>query len=910
MKNISSNKSGQMPDKKKVVIAGDLVKDNNLAHNPTVTTEYYEISKNIVNNPQKGSARYLKDIIDLACSDLGAEIIMPQDPYNISSAYQLWARYEQEIGSRQKVWRIREFLGCEPIPHEKQKEFCPDCLHDTDVLVLDNIGLGFFGKYDTLIENLKKANKIHDIILKVSALPENTSSSNFLNDLFRECADRLTIVLSADALRKRGAAVSTGLSWDLAIEEISKEFEKGLSSHDLSKCKRCIVHYEHEGAACFVRRDGMKHAQLEHFLYDPRKCEGAFRAKRPGTIFGTSTFITASMARHILSQETYPLFIAACRALAAARVNYRLGGGTGNDLKVKASHDAIKKIFINNSADEKEIREMLCFTEKEPAAIFSSSIRHEVLSKPSMRKDKRSDLLQYLTGEGIEYVMAKAFEVVQHGMDKALKNVPMACYGKYQTADREEIERINAIRNLILQYQENKNDYRPLSIAVFGAPGSGKSFAIKQLSEELFGQTKSILEFNLSQFRSPEEIHTAFHQIRDATIRGQIPIVFWDEFDSNNLSWLKEFLVPMQDAKFTAGNITHPFGKAIFVFAGGTHETFELFNSSGEAKTFKETKGPDFVSRLRGFINIKGPNPASRFAGKDTWKNLTCEQLPDQDTAHLIRRAIMLRIIIERCHPHLIKPETGMSSISSSVIHGFLRAEKFLHGARSLEAIVVMSNLVNVRHFGVAQLPTNDLLQLHVTPDFLMLVQEGQMEIPLIEAVAEACHEGWRKQKGKDGYVHGKERNDDESKGKKTHPLLIDYDKLSEPDKEGNRTTARKTTAKLNEIGYKIVRLNENGIEEKGVLCEFPEDKHNQLIKIEHDIWLREKLIQGYAYAEKTNDSLRLHRCVERFENLTPEDKSLDVAIVNSLMPVLNKHKYGIVKTKKPSAAQPQTNPP
>lgn len=895
-KRVSSNDK-LLVNKKRVVIAGDLVMDNNLAHNPTVTTEYYEISKNIVNNPQKGGAWYLKDIIDLACSGLGAEIVMPQDPDNISSAYQLWARYEQEIGSRQKVWRIREFLGCEPIPQYKQKEFCPDRLRNTDVLVLDNIGLGFFEKYDKPIKSLKQANKIQDIILKVSALPVNAAASNFLNELFRECADRLTIVLSADALRKRGASVSTGLSWDLTIEELSKEFEKGLSSHDLAKCKRCIVHYEHEGAACFVRREGMKHAQLEHFLYDPRKCEGAFRPKRPGTIFGTSTFITASMVRHILAQDTYPLFIAAGRALAAARVNYHLGGGMGNNLKVEASNDAIKKIFINNCTDEKEIKEMLRFTEKEPAAIFSSSFRHDVLSKPSIRKDKHSDLLQDLTGDGIEYVMAKAFEIVQHGMDKALKNVPMACYGKYQTADREEIERINAIKNLILQYQENKNDYRPLSIAVFGAPGSGKSFAIKQLSEELFGQTKSILEFNLSQFRSPEEIHTAFHQIRDATIRGQIPIVFWDEFDSHNLNWLKEFLAPMQDARFTAGNITHPFGKAIFVFAGGTHETFESFNSAGEDKTFKEAKGPDFVSRLRGFINIKGPNPASRFGGKDTGKNLTREQLPDEDTAHLIRRAIMLRIIIERSYPHLIKPETGMASISSSVIHGFLRAKKFLHGARSLEAIVVMSKLVNVRHYGVAQLPTNDLLQLHVTPDFLEHVQEGQMEIPLIEAVAEACHEGWRKQKEEAGYKYGKKRNDVERKGKKTHPLLVDYDELSEANKEGNRTTARRTPAKLHEIGYEIRRINE--IEKKDIVKKFPEDRFNQLVKIEHDIWLREKLIQGYAYAEKTNDDLRLHRSVERFENLTPEDKSLDVAIVDSLIPVLKDNGYGIVKIEK-----------
>ena len=141
-----SNKDEQFINKKRIVIAGDLVMDNNLAHNPTVTTGYYEISKNIVSNLQEGGAWYLKDIINLACSGLGAEIIMLQDPDNISSAYQLWARYEQEIGSRQKVWRIREFLGCEPIPHEKQKEFCPDCLHDTDVLVLDNIGLGFFWK--------------------------------------------------------------------------------------------------------------------------------------------------------------------------------------------------------------------------------------------------------------------------------------------------------------------------------------------------------------------------------------------------------------------------------------------------------------------------------------------------------------------------------------------------------------------------------------------------------------------------------------------------------------------------------------------------------------------------------------------------------------------------------------------
>jgi hypothetical protein len=54
-----------------------------------------------------------------------------------------------------------------------------------------------------------------------------------------------------------------------------------------------------------------------------------------------------------------------------------------------------------------------------------------------------------------------------------------AAYGKYTTADRGEIERLNSIRNLIVGYLGNPTDARPLSFAVFGPPGSGKSFAVK-----------------------------------------------------------------------------------------------------------------------------------------------------------------------------------------------------------------------------------------------------------------------------------------------------------------------------------------------------------------------------------------------------------------------------------------------
>ena len=62
-----------------------------------------------------------------------------------------------------------------------------------------------------------------------------------------------------------------------------------------------------------------------------------------------------------------------------------------------------------------------------------------------------------------------------------------------------------------------------------------------------------------------------------------IPLVFWDEFDTSldqtPLGWLRYFLAPMQDGSFLEGQVTHPIGRAIFVFAGGTCNRMEEFGT-------------------------------------------------------------------------------------------------------------------------------------------------------------------------------------------------------------------------------------------------------------------------------------------------------------------------------------------
>jgi hypothetical protein len=67
-------------------------------------------------------------------------------------------------------------------------------------------------------------------------------------------------------------------------------------------------------------------------------------------------------------------------------------------------------------------------------------------------------------------------------------------------------------------------------------------------------------------------------------------------------------------------------------------------------------------------------------------------------------------------------------------------------------------------------------------------------------------------------------------------------------------------------------------------------------MEIEHDIWLRDRLLQGYQHAPVTNEALRLHRDVVSFQEQLPEDRRLDQAIVDAIPAALRKRQYKLVR--------------
>ncbi|MBL7222393.1 MAG: AAA family ATPase [Candidatus Brocadiae bacterium] len=903
---------------KTVVVAGDLIWDNNLVNQPTLPIHHHEALATTVLHERDGGAWYLRDIVALACGKMSdiqihGHVSLPKSKRTlkdcVGQAHQVWALHDKERGDKPQVWRISKFLGCQnppegsaPVPLECEPP-------DPDLLVLDDICLGFRDHPKHWPAALQPGGKPKHIVLKTSSTP---TQGRLWATLLKKHANRLTVIVSASLLRTRGADISQALSWDKTIEDTVRELTTGISSHDLARCRRVIVHFGTEGAASFTRcrpawekvRSLHPRATFERFLYHPEETENAWRARRPGRTFGCSSLLAATMARHLLAPESYPLFIALGRGLAAVRAAHQVGGGAGDeDFDSDAAHSQVSAILHPPKADDKSKRE-------EPAAVFCSAFPHAILDDPVQvkRPAGHSDLLADLTGKGLEYVTAKATEIVVDGLKDGLSLAPKARYGKYMTVDREEIERINAVRNLIITYQNSPADLRPFSIAVFGPPGSGKSFAIKQLADELFGRKGSTFEFNLSQLRSPEELHRAFHRVRDVSVQGKIPLVFWDEFDSDKLDWLRHFLAPMQDAEFQEGEAVHHLGKAIFVFAGGTCETFEAFVEKGKeqaqtddkeaAEEAKQKKVPDFISRLRGFVNVKGPNPTGIADNPDKTNLEQDEAAAQDDPAHIIRRGIILRVTLEMTCPQIIDPRTKKAAISAGVVRAFLRTRKFLHGARSLTSVVTMSALSGKRHFDVSSLPQDDLLNLHVlSPDFMGHVRQGQLHLHILEALAEACHEAWMEQKKKDGWRYGDPRDDK----KKLHPLLKPYAELDEEGKEGNRRTARVTQAKLLDVGYTIRPRRTSSKKPPPKITKTVRDR---LVRIEHDVWLRDHLLRGYDYAPNTNEDLLLHRDVCPFDRMPPEDKALDEAIARRIEPVLQANGYELIKVDRPARAR------
>lgn len=76
------------------------------------------------------------------------------------------------------------------------------------------------------------------------------------------------------------------------------------------------------------------------------------------------------------------------------------------------------------------------------------------------------------------------------------------------------------------------------------------------------------------------------------------------------------------------------------------------------------------------------------------------------------------------------------------------------------------------------------------------------MILSLVETMAKDVHDEWVAGRIRDGWSYGAQRDDE----LKQHPCLVEYDKLSEAEREYDRRTAMRVIEFIRSQGFRIVR--------------------------------------------------------------------------------------------------------
>ena len=436
--------------------------------------------------------------------------------------------------------------------------------------------------------------------------------------------------------------------------------------------------------------------------------------------------------------------------------------------------------------------------------------------------------------------LAVAQRIVLMGTNELFRHVPICRYGALASADRDEIESYHTIRALLDEYIYNY-DHRaeekypkPISIAVFGPPGSGKSFGVRQIAKSR--GRYAISSLNLSQYGSVSELFMAVHQAMQCG-PDKIPLVFFDEFDSelNGVSrgWLKYFLAPMQDGEYTLDGCQYPVQGAVFVFAGGTASSFKNFlpgDDPEKVAAFRAVKGPDFVSRLKGILNIKGPNMTTV-----------------TDRKHIIRRAMLLRDAIMKSAPGIC--HDGMAQISRGLMSSLLRVSEYRHGSRSIEFILGMSQLAGVERYTPSCLPLDAQLDIHLDgQDFARKLSFEQVMGDMVEQYAWTAHEKYREQHIAEAKRQG--ATPEEIAEIYKEPEMADWAKLDEFFKEGHRSQIRYLGEQLQSFDFDVgLRPILEGASD--TITELYGPVLEELSELEHERWLKDKLADGWRYGKK-----------------------------------------------------------
>ncbi len=851
--------------KPRILVAGDIVKDNHIYVGERSYPSLDEMGT--YRRQIDGGARLLCSLVEKVYKEAAESV----EPYMSSGpndrAYAVWNVVKQaklsDKEDKNETWRVSQLLGYSPKPEWRNnglpKGECPDC----DIAVLDDAGLGFrFAKRTWPKFMLDDGEPHHPdwIILKMShPVLEGDLWFELRKRYVMDRAEghKIVIVVGAEDLRRSGVTISSGHSWEHSVQDLLDGFKDNQIFAGVRECGHFLVTFQSEGALWIDNTGDAPRAKL---VFDPKRLEGDYEDEFEGQMVGAGSCFTAGLVGAFLeSPDSAAMELGIKRGLHAARVLWERG------------HEPVSR----NRAPGYPFSAVRKALSSKPDTYTCSEVPHAAFREGTHDWSFLED-----GGHHGTPMYGQARRLALSGF-KDLKGIPYGEYGALLTADRGELESYNSLRRLILSYRDDTGAKKPLSIGVFGPPGAGKSFGVEEIAKGTLGQDVPLLVFNLSQFdiNTPDMLHGALHQVRDEAIKGSTPVVFWDEFDCRGLQWLQYLLSPMQDGSFVDDQITRVLGKCLFVFAGGVMSSRQEFVTAAEwekkgIEEFEQLKGPDFASRLHGYLDVLGPNRREPRTKDEYGRDL----LARPDLSFPVRRAILIRGLLR-------VGKSDELDIDPGLLNALLKVRSYKHGTRSLQNLLKMLSKNPEGRYMPSSLPPAEQLRLFVDEkEFMEHVVEYESFQTCCHELAVSVHDHYWDDKIKRGW--GKEEDREP------------FEQLSESLKADNVAAALRIPEILALVGLRLVRKESSFEGDPREIKTILENNIELLARAEHILWRRYRTLSGWKVHKKSKTDYvwKRHKDLIDFDDLTPDKQEYDRDSVRAYPAKADKAGFKIVK--------------
>lgn len=727
------------------------------------------------------------------------------------------------------------------------------------------------------ISYLTKPRQFKYVLLKMSY---PIAKGNLFSTLSEYNTDRLIIITTLEDIRKETVMVSKGISWEQTALDLIYELTYNKYINQLLKCKHLIITVQSEGAFYLeIDKGDILKALL---IFDNSALEGEWKKKNRfgGVIDGILDCFILGLCNELITTTnlSFPNFISAIT--------------TG----IYGLREFQKLLYTNNGGKQSSVFKTLVdgiLNPKEAYAVAFVPIPNNIQntqSKYSFRKLKwtiqSGDYMANITPKPL---FDLGYRIAIWGEDELL-NTPVLRINHLVSYDRFEIESIRYIENHIENYIR-KNQAIPLSIAVFGLPGTGKIFAVKQIAR---AYKRDVISFNLSHFSDNKLLLDAFYKINKSTKNNECPIVIWEEFDSKDYMWLKHFLLPVQTGTFIDGVEEKDVGQCIFVFTSGPSYSFETFGMSEsllpndsknqlddeaninqyEKKSMKfiDNKGPEFSSYITGTLNVKGANKNQFFDSIfKQWK------FDEDDIFFPVRRALLLRSVYGLGRNTKLNTDYGL-------LNALLRIDNYKNNSLSFIKLIEHLRQNDKKMLKRDNLPNYRELNRFVDYEsFMSLIDEiSEFKIVAYQAIKEV-HNFWMNTGNKQGW-------------KLSFPIPFHY--LPSHIKNEYLAAALRIPEVLKTIGYGIVATKESEYYDRvDFIADLNKDSKTlyELAKAEHNLWVQHKKSKGWKYGNR-NDTKKLHNCIKKYEEMSEDNRNKDIQAVKQYPEVLKTAGFVIVK--------------